>query len=102
MKKVLEFEKENQCRAVVTSKHHEKLKKTFPNFERLYPFDTKFGNIYASYDIKRHEIETKKTSVFGSEKLWMNRGRTDATVDHHENWLEYKQEDIFDDIINNL
>jgi autotransporter strand-loop-strand O-heptosyltransferase len=102
LKKVLEFEKENQCRAVVASKHHEKLKKAFPNFERIYPFETKFGNIYASYNIKRHEIETKKTSVFGSDKLWMNRGRADITVDHHENWVEYKQEDIFDDIINNL
>jgi hypothetical protein len=40
--------------------------------------------------------------VFGSDKLWMNRGRADITVDHHENWVEYKQEDIFDDIINNL
>lgn len=100
--KALEFEKENQCQVVITSKHHEKLKKAFPSFSRLYPNGTRFANIYASYTIKRHEIETKKFDIFGTNKLWINRGRSDVTVDHHENWAEYKQEAVFDDIINNL
>lgn len=100
--KALEFEKKNKCKVVITSKHHKKLKEAFPSFTRIYPEGTLFSDIYASYDIKRHEIQTKKQNVFGTEKLWMHRGRADVSTDHHENWCMYKQEDVFDDIINNI
>ena len=98
IEKALVFEKENKCTVFIKTKYHEKLKKEFPNFNRIFDKDQELQNIYASYEIKRHEIETKRQNSFNTHKIW-DRSRAAISFNHTENWLEYKQEEVFEDII---
>ena len=98
IEKALVFEKENKCTVFIKTKYHEKLKKEFPDFNRIFDKDQELQNIYASYEIKRHEIESKRQNSFNTHKIW-DRGRAAITFNHTENWLEYKQEKVFEDII---
>jgi hypothetical protein len=98
IEKALVFEKENKCTVFIKTKYHEKLKKEFPNFNRIFDKDQELQNIYASYEIKRHEIETKRQNSFNTHKIW-DRSRAAITFNHTENWVEYKQEEVFEDII---
>lgn len=98
IEKALVFEKENKCTVFIKTKYHEKLKKEFPNFNRIFDKDQELQNIYASYEIKRHEIETKRQNSFNTHKIW-DRNRAAITFNHTENWVEYKQEEVFEDII---
>jgi hypothetical protein len=74
------------------------LKKEFPNFNRIFDTDQELQNIYASYEIKRHEIENKRQNSFNTHKIW-DRRRAAVSYNHTENWLEYKQEKVFEDIV---
>lgn len=98
--KALSFEEQNKCKVFIKSKFYQKLKKEFPDFPRIFSKDENLEDMYASYKIKRHEIETKRKNVWYTNKLWVNQARSDITFDHHENWVEYPQEQVFEDIIN--
>jgi autotransporter strand-loop-strand O-heptosyltransferase len=104
VKKALAFEKENKCQVFIKSKFHKKLKKEFPDFERIFATedDLTLIDIYASYKIKRHEIENRRYNYQYTYKLWMasEEGVPEINRYHRENWLEYRQEEVFDDIIN--
>lgn len=101
LEKAIKFEKDNDCKVFVRSKYHEKLKKAFPDFARIYNLKEPMPEeMYACYDIKRNEIETKRYNFCYSQKFWQKHGKSEITYDHTENWLEYKQEDVFEDIIN--
>lgn len=100
LQKAIEFEKINQCKVFVKSKYYAKLKEWFPNFDRIYPPHETLQNIYASYEIKRHEIENKRQNYWYTNKFWQYEGECEITSEHKENWVEYKQEEVFEDIIN--
>jgi len=103
LEKSILFEKENKCKVFIKSKFDKELKKEFPYFERIFPFDndTYQTEIYASYHIKRHEIENKRYNYYYTNKIWMAnfQGSPEINRYHRENWLEYAQEEVFDDII---
>jgi hypothetical protein len=98
LEKALAFEKENNCTVFIKSKYHEKLKKEFPEFNRIFSKEQELQGIYCSYTIKRHEIENNRQNRWNTNKIW-DRGRASVTFNHNENWLEYKQEEVFEDII---
>jgi autotransporter strand-loop-strand O-heptosyltransferase len=98
LEKALAFEKENNCTVFIKSKYHEKLKKEFPEFNRIFSKDQELQDIYSSYTIKRHEIENNRQNRWNTNKIW-DRGRTSITFNHNENWSEYRQEEVFEDII---
>ena len=100
VEKAIKFEKENECIVFVKSKYHEKLKKEFPDFGKILPLEENIFDVYASYEIKRHDIETKRENYWRTNKVWQYEGQAEITVDHTENWIEYPQEKVFEDIVN--
>ena len=100
LKKAIEFEKENECEVWIKSKYSDKLKLDFPNFNRFVSMKESFSGYYAYFNITRHEIETNRHDHQYSKKLWLNRGKPNITINHSENWIEYPQEELFEDIMN--
>ena len=82
------------------TRFYKKLRQEFQHFKNILSPDVILPGVYASYNIKRHEIESKRHDMWYTNKLWIDRARSDISVDHHENWTEYQQENVFDDIIN--
>lgn len=99
--KSIEFEKENNCIIYIRSKYYKKLREVYPEFSRILNITHPIMGIYSRYRITRNEIETNRHDTFFTNKLWLNKGRIDITLNHNENWVEYKQEEVFDDIVNN-
>lgn len=98
--KAMKYQKENSCEVWIKSKYHKKLQKAFPDFVRfLKPFEN-LEDAYAYYNITRNEIETNRFDNQYSKKLWANRARPNITINHQENWIEYPQEEVFEDIMN--
>lgn len=100
IEKAISFAKENECNIFIKTKFYKKLRQDFPHFKNILSPDVILPDVYASYNIKRHEIESKRHDMWYTNKLWIDRARSDISVDHHENWTEYQQENVFDDIIN--
>lgn len=100
VEKAISFGKENECNVFIKTKFYKKLRQDFPHFKNILSPDVILPDVYASYNIKRHEIESKRHDMWYTNKLWIDRARSDISVDHHENWTEYQQENVFDDIIN--
>ena len=104
VRKSLKFEKDNKCTIFIKSKFYNKLRKSFPDFNRIFDIqDTLDCNIYAAYTITQNEIATKKFDIeFNNNKFILQHGGglSNITHNHRENWMEYSQEDVFDDIIN--
>jgi len=100
MKKAIAFEEQNKCTVHIRSKYHEILRNHFPNFKNIHKFEDSIPNIYASFKITRHEIESKRKDMWYTNKIWIEKARSDISYDHHENWTEYTQDYVFDDIIN--
>jgi hypothetical protein len=98
--KAMKYQKENSCEVWIKSKYHKKLKEAFPNFVRFLKPSDNVDDVYAYYNITRNEIETKRFDHQYSKKLWANRARPNITVNHQENWIEYPQEELFEDIMN--
>ena len=105
LEKAILFEKENKCQVFLRSKFHKKLKEEFPDFKRIFAPEESLSliDIYACYRIKRYSITNKnETNYFYTNKIWMaaEQGIPEISRNHRQDWVEYKQEEVFDDIIN--
>lgn len=100
LQKAIEFGEKNKCNIFIKSKYHKRLKDEFKNFKNIFSLDENIPDLYSCFEITRHEIESKRQNWFYTNKLWIERGRSNITTDHQENWTEYPQEKVFEDIIN--
>ena len=98
--KAIEFQKQNCCIVFVKTRFSNLLKNSGNPFVEILDTSVDIENIYATFDIRRNETQTKTQFDSFSRKHWPQRGKSLETFDHQHNWMYYSQEDVFDDIIN--
>ncbi|HIL26428.1 MAG TPA: hypothetical protein EYG21_03405 [Nitrospinaceae bacterium] len=99
IKKAIEFQKQNLCIVFVKTRFSNLLKNSGNPFVKILGASAKIENIYATFDIRRNEIQAKTQHDWYSRKHWPERGKALETFEHQHNWMYYSQEDVFDDII---
>jgi hypothetical protein len=96
---------ENGMNLFVESKYSEQLKNEFGTNVTLINKIDDFNdfiisnNIYATYEIYRHEIQSKSFDWWESDGIFENHASHYKSFQHRNDWVKLSNEELIDDIL---
>jgi hypothetical protein len=96
---------ENGMNLFVESKYSEQLKNEFGTNVTLINKIDDFNdfiisnNIYATYEIYRHEIQSKSFDWWESDGIFENHALHYKSFQHKNDWVKLSNEELIDDIL---
>lgn len=103
--KSITYQQESGCNLFVESRYHEELRRDFnTNVIVVKPFSDYDSfinqyNIYASYEISRHEIQSSAFDWWESGAIFENHAHHYKSFDHPNDWIKLPNEELIDDIL---
>lgn len=101
-RRAIEFRNKERCHLVISSKFWERLTEEFRNERvRFVPDLCEEKNLYATYEIKRHDIQTSTESWWESDVIYENHSKAYKSWYIPIDWVSISNEEIFNVIIGN-
>ena len=103
--KSIKFTKDTGCNVYVESKYAEQLKKDYNSEVVLmnkisnYNLFLKINEIYATYEIQRHEIQSSSFDWWESDGIFENHADHYKSHYHPNDWIKLSNDELIDDIL---
>ena len=104
-KKAIKYMEKTGVNLFIESKYAEKLKNEFDTnitlINKTDNFDgfINLNQIYATYEIFRHEIQSKSFNWWESDGIFENHANHYKSFQHRNDWIKFSNEELIDDIL---
>ena len=105
LQKAIEFKAKFKCNLFIESKFSSRLEQHNSNNVFLVSKITNLetfisaNNIYATYEISRHEIQSKTWDFWESGEIFENHAHHYKSFNHPSDWIKFANEDLIDNIL---
>ena len=103
--KAIKYMEKTGVNLFIESKYAEKLKNEFDTnitlINKTDNFDgfINLNQIYATYEIFRHEIQSKSFNWWESDGIFENHANHYKSFQHRNDWIKFSNEELIDDIL---